>query len=51
MLCPEVSRGAPKSEIDSEIDRRPVVSPLGEIDSEINVVSRGVLWCPVEWHR
>eukprot|EP00959_Pyramimonas_sp_CCMP1952_P007212 151120-Pyramimonas_sp.AAC.1 len=61
MWCPEVSRGVPKSEIDSEsdseIDRCPVVSrgvPLSEIDteidseidSEIDVVFRGVPWCP-----
>eukprot|EP00959_Pyramimonas_sp_CCMP1952_P032340 678876-Pyramimonas_sp.AAC.1 len=56
--CPVVSRGVPKNEIDSEIDREidrcPVVSygvPLSEIDSEIDgeidVVSPGVPWWPV----
>ncbi len=61
MWCPEVSRGFRLSEadgeIDSEIDRCPVVSrgvTLNEIDSEIereidteiDVVPRGVPWCP-----
>eukprot|EP00959_Pyramimonas_sp_CCMP1952_P168497 3520886-Pyramimonas_sp.AAC.1 len=63
MWCPKVSRGVPTSEIDSDIDREidmcPVVSrgvPLSEIDSdigreidnEIDMVLRGVPWCPVD---
>ncbi len=54
-----VSCGVPLSEIDNaidnetdtEIERCPAVSrgvPLSEIDCEIDVVPRGVPWCPVE---